>query len=79
MEQFTAKDARQLSNVLDEQELNQIIQDIKEKAKSRHTQLCVYGSVRPSTIHELTHRGFEVKTVKLSEPISSNTFHVISW
>jgi len=79
MEQFTAEHARQLSNVLDERELDKIIQDIKEKAKSRHTQLCVYGCVKPATIHELTHRGFEVEPVKLLEPISSTTFHVISW
>jgi hypothetical protein len=79
MEQFTAEDARRLSNVLDERELDKIIQDIKEKAKSRHTQLCVYGSIRPSTIHELAQRGFEVEPVKLLEPISSNTFYVISW
>jgi len=79
MEKFTAKDARQLSNVLDDQELSKIIEQIKEFAEQGHAQLPVHNPIKPATIHELTHRGFEVKTVKLSEPISSNTFHVISW
>jgi hypothetical protein len=79
MEQFTAEDARQLSNVLDERELDKIIQDIKEVAKCGHTQMSVHYPIKPATIHELIQRGFEVKPVKLLEPISSNTFHVISW
>jgi hypothetical protein len=79
MEKFTAKDARQLSNVLDEQELSKIIEQIKEFAECGHTQLSVYKMIKPATIHELTQRGFEVKAVKLSETVSIATFHVISW
>jgi hypothetical protein len=79
MEQFTAKDARQLSNVLDDQELSKIIGQIKEFAEQGHAQLPVHNLIKPLTILALAHRGFEVKTVKLSEPISSNTFYVISW
>jgi hypothetical protein len=79
MEQFTAEDARRLSNVLDEQELSKIIEQIKDFAECGHTQLSVYKMIKPATIHELTHRGFEVKSVNLSQPVSIATFHVISW
>jgi UDP-N-acetylglucosamine 2-epimerase len=79
MEKFTAEDARRLSNILDEREIDKIIQDIKEFAECGHTQLSVYKMIKPATIQELTQRGFKVKNVKLSEPISIATFYVISW
>jgi DNA-binding transcriptional regulator YiaG len=79
MEQFTAKDARQLSNVLDEQELSKIIEQIKEFAEQGHAQLPVHNPIKPATIFELRERGFEVTDVELARPISSTTFHVISW
>jgi len=80
MEKFTAKDARQLTNVLDEQELSKIIEQIKDFAEQGHAQLPVHIPIKPATIHELAQRGFEVKSVTLSQlPVSVATFHVISW
>jgi hypothetical protein len=79
MEKFTAKDARQLSNVLDEQELSKIIEQIKDFAEQGHVQLPVHNPIKPATIFELRDRGFQVTDVELARPISSTTFHVIYW
>jgi hypothetical protein len=79
MEKFTAKDARQLTNVLDEQELSKIIEQIKDFAEQGHAQLPVHIPIKPATISELRERGFEVTDVDLARPISSTIFHVIYW
>lgn len=79
MEDFDAEQAKQIVDSLPDNELHNIIADIKAKAKKGETVLHVYVSLKVTTKQELIRMRFRVVDCPSIAVQKEGIFHSIYW
>jgi phenylalanyl-tRNA synthetase alpha subunit len=79
MKDFNAQQAREIVDSRYNDELHNILVDIKAKAEQGETVLHVYESIRDKTIDALVDKGFEVSRQSSIAIQKDGLFYSIHW
>lgn len=79
LKDFNADKARNISNVVDETELYEVLSDIKKRAENKIRHMTIYKQLSYHTRKQLIKRGFNLEDMEDIAIQRDGVYHQISW